>query len=67
MKRVKSECPDKDIWVWTGYELHELDEHQQQVLPYIDTLIDGKFEQDKADPSLDWRGSSNQIIHTFTL
>ena len=66
VKRVKSECQGKDIWMWTGYELDELDEKQKEVLNYIDTLIDGRFEQEKADPSLDWRGSSNQIIHRFT-
>lgn len=63
---VKAECEGKDIWMWTGYELDELDEKQKQVLEYVDTLIDGRFEQDKADPMLDWRGSSNQIIHRFT-
>ncbi|MCG6285386.1 anaerobic ribonucleoside-triphosphate reductase-activating protein [Vibrio vulnificus] len=67
VKRVKQECPEKDIWVWTGYTLDELDEAQRQILPYIDTLIDGKFVQDKADPSLEWRGSANQIIHCFKL
>ncbi|HFQ5255527.1 TPA: anaerobic ribonucleoside-triphosphate reductase-activating protein [Vibrio vulnificus] len=67
VKRVKQECSEKDIWVWTGYTLDELDEAQRQILPYIDTLIDGKFEQDKADPSLEWRGSANQIIHCFKL
>ena len=66
VKRVKAECEGKDIWMWTGYELGELDENQKQVLKYVDTLIDGRFEQDKADPMLDWRGSSNQIIHRFT-
>ncbi|MCK6263630.1 anaerobic ribonucleoside-triphosphate reductase-activating protein [Vibrio sp. ZSDE26] len=66
VKRVKRECPNKDIWLWTGYELNELDDHQKQLLPYIDTLIDGKFEQDNYDPCLKWRGSSNQIIHTFS-
>ncbi|MGF1719307.1 anaerobic ribonucleoside-triphosphate reductase-activating protein [Vibrio kyushuensis] len=65
VKRVKTECPDKDIWLWTGYELDELNTEQKEILPYIDTLIDGKFEQDKYDPSLKWRGSENQIIHTF--
>lgn len=63
IKRVHAECDDKDIWVWTGYKLDELSELQQQVLPWIDVLIDGKFEQDLADPSLLWRGSSNQIVH----
>lgn len=67
VKRVKQECPDKDVWLWTGYTLDELDANQQTLLPFIDTLIDGKFEQESYDPSLKWRGSSNQIIHTFSL
>ena len=67
VQRVKRECPDKDIWVWTGYKLEELDEYQRQMLPYIDVLIDGKFIQEQADPSLVWRGSANQIIHRFKI
>ncbi|NAW70358.1 anaerobic ribonucleoside-triphosphate reductase-activating protein [Vibrio sp. V27_P1S3P104] len=67
VERVKKECVGKDIWLWTGYCLHELDEKQRQVLDYLDVLIDGKFEQSLADPSLDWRGSSNQIIHYLKL
>ena len=61
--RVREECPGKDIWMWTGYVLSELTPEQQQVIQHIDVLIDGKFEQDLADPSLGWRGSSNQVIH----
>ncbi|MCU7996132.1 anaerobic ribonucleoside-triphosphate reductase-activating protein [Shewanella glacialipiscicola] len=62
VKRVKSECPSKDIWLWTGYVLDELSDKQRAVLTYIDVLVDGKFEQSLADPSLMFRGSSNQII-----
>ena len=67
VKRVKKECPDKDIWVWTGYKLDELDDYQRQMLPYIDVLIDGKFIQEQADPSLVWRGSANQVIYRFKV
>ncbi|MFZ7173975.1 anaerobic ribonucleoside-triphosphate reductase-activating protein [[Pasteurella] aerogenes] len=63
VQRVKRECPEKDIWLWTGYKLEELNEEQQQMLPYIDVLIDGKFVKALADPSLIWRGSSNQVVH----
>ncbi|CCN81537.1 anaerobic ribonucleotide reductase-activating protein [Vibrio nigripulchritudo ATCC 27043] len=62
-KRVKEECPSKDIWMWTGYLLSELDVLQKEVVDFVDVLIDGKFEQSLADPRLEWRGSSNQIIH----
>ncbi|OCG42815.1 anaerobic ribonucleoside-triphosphate reductase-activating protein [Gilliamella sp. Bif1-4] len=65
VQRVKSECDNKDIWLWTGYKLDELTAEQQAVIPYIDVLIDGKFVQELADPRLLWRGSSNQIIHRF--
>ncbi|QIR14245.1 anaerobic ribonucleoside-triphosphate reductase-activating protein [Shewanella aestuarii] len=63
VKRVKSECIGKDIWLWSGYKRANLTPQQQAVIDHVDVLIDGKFEQDKADPSLKWRGSSNQQIH----
>lgn len=61
--RIRTECPGKDIWVWTGYKLDELTAEQQQVVDLINVLVDGKFVQDLKDPSLIWRGSSNQVIH----
>lgn len=67
VKRVREECPGKDIWLWTGYRLDELSEGQKQVVEYIDVLVDGKFEQDKYDPELHWRGSANQVIHWFKV
>ncbi|CAH0536911.1 anaerobic ribonucleoside-triphosphate reductase-activating protein [Vibrio marisflavi] len=63
--RVKKECQGKDIWMWTGYTLEQLDSKQKQIVDMVDVLVDGKFDQERADPSLVWRGSSNQIIHRF--
>ncbi|WED29297.1 anaerobic ribonucleoside-triphosphate reductase-activating protein [Vibrio sp. DW001] len=63
VKRVRTECIGKDIWLWTGYLISELSEKQQQIVDLIDVLVDGKFEQDQADPALLWRGSANQVIH----
>ena len=63
VKRVGAECPGKDIWLWTGYRLAELDAQQMQVVDRINVLIDGKFVQDLKDPALIWRGSSNQVVH----
>ncbi|MCG3845273.1 anaerobic ribonucleoside-triphosphate reductase-activating protein [Photobacterium damselae] len=65
VKRVRAECVDKDIWMWTGYTLVNLTQAQQEVVALIDVLVDGKFEQDKHDPSLVWKGSENQVIHYF--
>ena len=63
--RVRNECPDKDIWCWTGYRLDELTPDQRSIVDLVDVLIDGKYIAEIADPSLVWRGSSNQLIHEF--
>ncbi|MFT2797011.1 MULTISPECIES: anaerobic ribonucleoside-triphosphate reductase-activating protein [Serratia] len=63
VKRVHAECPGKDIWLWTGYKLDELNSEQMQIVDRINVLIDGKFVQDLKDPSLIWRGSANQVLH----
>lgn len=50
------------VIVFTGYEYKSL-EHKadfQELIKYIDVLIDGRFEQDKIDYSRPWVGSSNQ-------
>ena len=55
----------KDIWVWTGYTLEELKvdtPDKLELLSMIDVLVDGRFEIDKKDLSLRFRGSSNQRI-----
>ena len=63
VKRVREECEGKDIWLWTGYLLADLDEQQKSVLEFLDVVVDGKFDQTLHDPELVWRGSSNQVIH----
>lgn len=64
VQRIRHECPaEKDIWMWTGYKLDELNDAQQEVIEHINVLVDGKFVQDLHDPMLIWRGSSNQVIH----
>ncbi|MEH0834068.1 anaerobic ribonucleoside-triphosphate reductase-activating protein [Pectobacterium cacticida] len=63
VERIRAQCPDKDIWVWTGYVLAELTPEQRRVVDRINVLVDGKFVQDLKDPALIWRGSSNQVIH----
>ncbi|BDH47378.1 hypothetical protein TUM12370_34220 [Salmonella enterica subsp. enterica serovar Choleraesuis] len=63
VQRVRRECPDKDIWVWTGYKIDELSAEQREVVDLINVLVDGKFVMDLKDPALIWRGSSNQVVH----
>lgn len=70
LKKVKEKFPEKDIWCYTGYtfdkdivgNMFDNWEETKEVMSYIDVLVDGKFEEDKKDISLRFRGSSNQRI-----
>lgn len=54
----------KPIHIWSGYVWEELikDPRKRDILRYCDTLVDGKFEIDKKDITLKYRGSSNQRV-----
>ena len=59
-KAFKKRYPNKDIWVWSGYLFDELKDIEG--LSYIDTLVDGRFVLETANPTLKFRGSSNQRV-----
>ena len=63
---VRTAFPHIKIFLWTGYTLEELkaqkNQHIENILSYIDVLIDGTFIQEKKDLTLELRGSSNQRI-----
>ena len=59
---VKEWYPEKSIWIWTGYDFVEDELIKLPIMEYIDVLVDGRFEQDKKDLTLKWRGSSNQRV-----
>ena len=63
---VKHKYPNKDVWIWTGYNRDELPKTDEAefIYYYSDYLITGRYEKDKRDVSLKFRGSSNQrILH----
>lgn len=72
-KDIKRVFPDKTIWCYTGYIFDKdlcpggrkyVPEVTDMMLRYIDVLVDGPFIEDLKDPSLKFRGSSNQrILH----
>ena len=70
LRRVKARFPDKDIWAFTGF-VYDRDlvaggrKHTgftDEMLSYIDILVDGPFVEDEKDISLQFRGSANQRI-----
>lgn len=70
IRRMRKECPDKDIWMYSGFIVNEdlipggrkYTEVTDEILGNIDILVDGKFEEDLKDISLKFRGSRNQRI-----
>ena len=63
LKRIKLET-DKPIWLWSGYTFEEIVNNPKrlEILREVDVLIDGKFQADKRDIMLKYRGSSNQRV-----
>jgi len=70
VKKVKEKFPNKNIWCYTGFDFEKDvvgkmakdNETTRELLKYIDVIVDGKFEEDKRDLKLQFRGSSNQKI-----
>lgn len=70
VKKVKKDLPEKSIWAYSGFTYEELmDENAycncevtEELLSLLDVLVDGRFEEEKKDFSLKFRGSSNQRI-----
>lgn len=59
-RKVKEWYPHKNIWVYTGYYYRDL--KNSEIMDYIDVLVDGPFKEDLKDITLQYRGSSNQMI-----
>ncbi len=70
LKRIKETYPKKTVWCYSGYLLDDelLQESRarcevtDEMLSYIDILVDGEFKEDFKDLRLRFRGSSNQRI-----
>lgn len=59
-KVFKEKFPQKTVWVWSGFlfdeDLKEVD------LGDVDVLVDGRFKDELRNPTLLYRGSSNQRV-----
>lgn len=73
IKRFKQECPEKNLWMFTGYVYEKDLKYGQRryiqgttnyILDNVDVLIDGPFMLERRDISLKFRGSTNQRLLT---
>ena len=75
INRIKTKCPDKKIWCYTGYtweqifpivnpylNLTQAEMTRQNAVKNCDILVDGRFVEEEKDLSLEFRGSKNQRI-----
>lgn len=63
VEHMKRALPNKSIWVYTGFSYELISNAMfSSVLQYIDVLVDGPYIESLRDPSLAFRGSSNQRI-----
>ena len=60
-KKFKEKFPNKNVWVWSGYTF-EKDLKDKEALKYVDVLVDGQYVDALHNPTLEWRGSSNQRV-----
>ena len=60
-KAFKEKYPKKTLWAWTGF-LFDKDLYEKEIMNYLDVLVDGPFKIDLFDPTLKWKGSSNQRV-----
>ncbi len=60
-KAFKEKYPDKTVWAWTGYLFDEY-LSDKEVCRYLDVVVDGQYVEELHNPSLKWKGSSNQRV-----
>ncbi len=69
LQAFHKQFPDKNVWCYTGFVLDDLLsggrvhlDCTDELLSYIDILVDGPFILDQKNIQLKFRGSSNQRI-----
>lgn len=59
-KEIREKFPEKTQWLYTGYEWNQI--QNEAIIPYLDVVVDGRFEVEQKDTKLHWKGSANQKV-----
>ena len=70
LRKVREVYPGKDIWCYSGYLIDRdmvpggkvYTEVTEEMLSYIDVLVDGRFVEEEKDLTRVFRGSRNQRV-----
>lgn len=60
-KAFKTKYPNKSVWAWSGFKFDK-DLKDKEVIKYLDVLVDGQYVDELHNPTLKWKGSSNQRV-----
>lgn len=60
LKKYKKVNPSHTIWLYTGFKYEDI--KNNEILKYLDVLVDGEYIDELRDITLAFRGSSNQRI-----
>ena len=60
-RAFKEKYPNKTLWAWSGFKFDEYVK-DKEIVKYLDVLVDGQYVDELHDPTLKWRGSSNQRV-----
>ena len=59
-KRSVKSSRKRHRWLYTGYEWNQI--QNEAIIPYLDVVVDGRFEVEQKDTKLHWKGSANQKV-----
>ena len=74
VKEIRVSYPDKNIWLYSGYEWGQIFNNgiylsrdcdgwkRREILKLCNVMVDGKYIDDQRDITLKWRGSQNQKV-----
>ncbi len=70
VRQVKEKFPNKSIWCYTGFDfekdvmgkMYNTWDETKELISDIDVIVDGKFQEEKKNLSLRFRGSENQRL-----
>lgn len=78
VQKIRKRYPDKKIWIYSGFTWNQVFypvvtddlnlqrdkilENRRDIIRLCDVYVDGRFEKDKKDLTLKFRGSSNQRV-----
>jgi anaerobic ribonucleoside-triphosphate reductase activating protein len=60
IEEIHNSYPNKNIWLYTGFTWDEIKD--LSYIPFVDVIVDGRFDINLLDAKLHWKGSSNQNV-----